>query len=535
LVLGPECSVQTYAWTGFVTLHTYQPSYVTNISIPAPVSGETLRVRSIDYTAFDGNSPGATPSRADDDEANERFGIRIGNTDVTALSQDLPDTVAEGATNDNYSGVHGGRLTGWSGRSIVGGLVQLRHASLYGFIDASSNSLLAYSFTIEIERCGGASGGGATTTTMASTSTTAATSTTVGSGSTTTDPTATTVQATTTTTTGPAYVGPTLRAAGTQKNVITGAAVDGYQLFNNPAYAAAVITHFNSITPENAMKLDVIRHNRNVWDYSEADALVAFAQTNGLLIRGTTLVWGQQFSDGVPAWMETITDPVEFETEYLNSISTIMQHFAGDVDRWDVVNEPFEYATGTLDQNIFYEHFGADYIPLAFETAHAADPNAELWLNETNTEYVPAKADALVLLVEQMLADGVHIDGVGLQTHLSYGDPGAGKIKILVGRLRALGVKVAITEIDVPIGPLRTAAQAAQLYGNVASELLSEGGSEITFWGVSDNLTWLDYEFLRATNPSLWAWDLPSRPLVLDTNYSPKSSYANVVNEILNH
>jgi glucose/arabinose dehydrogenase len=179
------CSTESFPWTGFVALHSLQTSYATGLVIPAPAVGETLRVVTVSYTTFEGKSAGAVPSRATEDEPYEQLGIRIGTTDITSLSTDLPDTVAEGATNENYSGLNSGSLAGWIDRQIQGGGVTLRHASLYGLTSTSSNSLTAYALTVTTRRCT-ASNAGTTTTNQPSTTiatastTTSSTSTTVG-------------------------------------------------------------------------------------------------------------------------------------------------------------------------------------------------------------------------------------------------------------------------------------------------------------------------------------------------------------------
>lgn len=137
--------------------------------------------------------------------------------------------------------------------------------------------------------------------------------------------------------------------------------------------------------------------------------------------------------------------------------AAVVGRYQGRVDRWDVVNELFEYPVGVQAPSAF-DRLGPDYVAELFEVAHAADPGAELWLNEVFTEVFPAKGDALVALVSSLRDRGVPIHGVGLQTHLTLSPaaPNPGSVSGLVARLRALGVEVAITELDVPLGPLRT-------------------------------------------------------------------------------
>lgn len=54
---------------------------------------------------------------------------------------------------------------------------------------------------------------------------------------------------------------------------------------------------------------------------------------------------------------------------------------------------------------------------MAFRWAHEADPQAVLLLNEYDAEGFNGKSDALYEFVKGMLARGVPIHGVGMQTH----------------------------------------------------------------------------------------------------------------------
>jgi hypothetical protein len=148
-----SCSAEVYRWSGFSVLHTSQNTFSTGLVVPAAVSGETLTVTEVAYSAFDGKSPGVVHTRAVENEPFEQMGIRIGTADLAALTPDLPDTIDEGAATENYSGVLSGTIAAWNGVPITGGAISLRHASLYGFTSATSNSLVAYSLTVTVQRC----------------------------------------------------------------------------------------------------------------------------------------------------------------------------------------------------------------------------------------------------------------------------------------------------------------------------------------------------------------------------------------------
>lgn len=322
------------------------------------------------------------------------------------------------------------------------------------------------------------------------------------------------------------------------RGIRVGAAIESYHVTPGSPYGDAVRRHFTSVTTENALKLSVLRPTPTTWNWGPADSIVDFADANDLTMRGHTLAWVNESSNqnGLPQWMRDLTDPATFRATMLSTVSEVLGRYRGRVDNWDVVNEPFEYPFGLLAPSVF-DRMGPDYIAELFIAAHAADPDAKLWLNEIFAELFPAKADALVALVASLRSRGVPIHGVGLQTHLTLtpAPPNPGSISGLVTRLRNLGVDVAITELDVPVGPLRNEQAQVDIYRQVAAECVAAGCSEITVWGVGDGDTWLDTPGARAGNPLLpLFFSLPSTPLLLDADLRPKAAYAAVVEALRN-
>jgi endo-1,4-beta-xylanase len=315
----------------------------------------------------------------------------------------------------------------------------------------------------------------------------------------------------------------TLRGAGDSAGVVVGTAVAPDRL-DDPAYARLVAEEFSSLTPENHMKWPLVHPEPGVWVFEPADRLVAFAEEHDLAVRGHTLVWGQDVGNGVPDWVAAIDDPDELQAVVDDHIATLVGRYAGRVDRWDVVNEPLEILGPELDGNHFLEVLGPDYIAAAFEAAHRADPDARLFLNEHSVEVVPAKADALVALVERLVAEGVPIHGVGLQAHQFSGQPPEpGVIEALVTRFTALGLEVAITELDLPLSEDGDLAAQADGYRQIVRECLAAGCTEITVWGVYDGATWLD-DFLGRARTS---------PLLFDYDFEPKPAYTAVIGELI--
>ena len=132
-----------------------------------------------------------------------------------------------------------------------------------------------------------------------------------------------------------------LRLVAEDADVLIGAAVNPEYL-QDAAYAETLASEFNSVTPEIHLKWDFLHPEPDRYDFESADELVDFALANGMAVKGHTLVWDQEFIDSTPEWVASIDDPDELEATLRDHISTVMKHFEGRVDRWDVVNEPLE-------------------------------------------------------------------------------------------------------------------------------------------------------------------------------------------------
>jgi endo-1,4-beta-xylanase len=313
--------------------------------------------------------------------------------------------------------------------------------------------------------------------------------------------------------------GPTnlpLRALASAKDFRIGSTAEADQTTDAP-YAEVLQREFNSLTPENALKWYTVQPSDGGWNFAPADAVVAFAEDHDMEIRGHTLVWAQDTY--TPAWVKAIDDPAALQAEVDEQITTVMERYRGRIARYDVVNEPLRSNGTTASTSVFWE-LGPDWIGEAFRTAHAVDPDAELWLNEYGTDWVAGKHDALVALVADLVADGVPIHGVGLQMH-RVGTFGPNP-QVLEAQLRDftdLGLEVALTELDVrtdPADPTALETQAGAYERIVDTCLAVPGCTEVTTWGVSDGSTWLDASGL---------WPTPTRPLLFDAELQPKPAY----------
>jgi len=301
-----------------------------------------------------------------------------------------------------------------------------------------------------------------------------------------------------------------------------------------------ILKHFNSLTPENSMKMGPIHPEQNRYNWKESDAIVDFAQKNGLKVRGHNLCWHEQ----TPNWMFKNADGSEVSKDTLlnrlrDHIYTVVKRYKGKIYAWDVVNEAIDdNPDNFLRESPWLKIIGEDFIAKAFQYAHEADPDAQLFYNDYNTER-PEKRERIFKLLQKLVKQGVPVHGVGLQGHWSLFEPSKKELEETIQRYASLGLKVQITELDVSVYPwekerrkLRPGEQQAYSkdmetkqsakYNEIFSVLRAAKPTitGVTFWNVSDKYSWLDFYPVQGRK---------NYPLLFDANYKPKAAYWGVV------
>ena len=300
-----------------------------------------------------------------------------------------------------------------------------------------------------------------------------------------------------------------------------------------------LLEQFNSITPENALKPGPVHPEPDRYDWRRADEIVNFAAHHGMKIHGHVLVWHEQ----VPDWMfesgNVKVTKEELLTRMKDHIYTVMSRYKGKIDSWDVVNEAVaDHGPEIFRRNTWYDICGEDYLKQAFIFAHETDPEARLFYNDYNMVR-PGKRERTYRLLKSLIDEGIPVNGIGIQGHWSIYEPSENELRETIKLFSSLGLEIQITELDMSVykwekdrrekhpgesdalTPEMEAKQAAR-YGmifNVLRDYKTEVGG-VTFWGVTDRNSWLNYYPVRGRK---------NYPLLFDREAQPKKAFYDVV------
>ncbi|WP_433788683.1 endo-1,4-beta-xylanase [Actinoplanes sp. CA-252034] len=293
----------------------------------------------------------------------------------------------------------------------------------------------------------------------------------------------------------------TLGAAAQQSGRYFGTAIAASRL-GDATYSSIAGREFDMVTAENEMKPDATQPQRGQFTFGSGDQIYNWATQRGLKVRGHTLAWHAQ----QPGWMQSLSGSA-LRQAMIDHINGVMAHYRGKLAAWDVVNEAFAENGSRRSSNL--QSTGNDWIEVAFRTARAADPSVKLCYNDYNIEnWTYAKTQGVYNMIRDFKSRGVPIDCVGLQTHFTGGSSLPGNFQTTLSSFAALGVDVALTEVDVTNSSTSQYAGLTQACINVPRCI------GITVWGVRDSDSWRSNE----------------SPLLFDGGGNKKAAYNSVLN-----
>jgi len=335
-----------------------------------------------------------------------------------------------------------------------------------------------------------------------------------------------------------------------------GTALNEFQITGRDTAGIKVIKEqFSAIVAENCMKSGPMQPKEGEFNFELADQFIDFGIQNNKFITGHCLVWHAQ----APRWFFTDSLGNEVTPEVLTQrmkthIYTVVGRYKGKIKGWDVVNEAIE-DDGSFRKSKFYKILGEDFIKLAFQFAHEADPDCELYYNDYSMAN-PGRRNGVVAMVKKLQEQGVKIDGIGMQGHVGLDYPALEEFEASMEAFAALGLKVMITEMDISALPSPNWNRGAEISTNIAykdslnpyTNGLPDSAriafdnryldffklflkhkdyvTRVTVWGVNDGNSWKNGFPVRGRT---------DYPLLFDRNNQPKSVVDKIIKEAANY
>jgi len=348
--------------------------------------------------------------------------------------------------------------------------------------------------------------------------------------------------------------------------------------FNDQWYPYTLAQEFNmttagAMTTPETKPADISAMN---FDYTVMDQMLAFAQGNGMLLRGGT---GGNHAEQ-PLWLlDASYDELKAFLE--RKIELDIGRYGGKVYSWGVFNEPVndagngfrnrqrknpnEYANDPFARSIL--PYGGNYSPFvdgndtslieaALIKARQMDPNGMLYINDFDNEQIgKQKSEFFYNFLIGMRDKGVPIDGGGFECHRMFpqkpGDPASNledldayldSIDRNIKRYAAAGLKVEFTEFECQIrfDDINLATQAGK------DELARRAQKQVEMYAGFMKLTAENPNVLSFTiwavadKPDTSAFDTPyfhfpyPDSFLFDKNYNRKPAYQAVLDVLKN-
>ena len=297
----------------------------------------------------------------------------------------------------------------------------------------------------------------------------------------------------------------------------------------DPRYADILKKECSVLVPENELKSYTISPERGQYNFEPGDRIAAFAKSNGMKLRGHTLLWNRP--EFMPKWLRDTfgsLSPKESEAYLRDYVRRVCTHYGDQIHSWDVVNETVDPKTGQVRDTPFTHVLGFDTLRIVYEAAREHAPQAQLVYNDYmswESGQAETHRAGVLRLLEQFRSRKVPVDALGIQSHLGNdGNIHAAQRKewkAFVDAAVGMGYRLLITELDVsdkdlPAEVTTRDAEVAAVTRDYLDFMLSYRElDQVLCWGMVDSLSWLQNYAPRADKQ-------PQRPNPYDKDYKAK-------------
>ncbi|WP_254305958.1 endo-1,4-beta-xylanase [Sphingopyxis sp. BSNA05] len=296
-----------------------------------------------------------------------------------------------------------------------------------------------------------------------------------------------------------------LAAIAASRGLSFGSAVSARWL-DHDKFAGLIARECDTITTENSLKWKYLEPDRNIREDLPAKALAEFARHRDLDTRGHCFIWNHD--ERMPAWLVEMTDGLRRGrsrplTRHMWRHAAYLGRTYPDITSWDVVNEAINPRNGKIRHSALNRLMGERFIDLAFRIMKRKAPRAQLVYNDTiSWEASSLHRDALLRLLERLLARNVPVDALGIQSHLgnTLGRPrDETGWRLFLQEIEAMGLDIILTELDCsdrniddPDPGRRDAETAAFTRGYLDLTLDFANVKQIITWSLADGVSYMN-------------------------------------------
>ncbi|KAI0497644.1 hypothetical protein KFK09_020877 [Dendrobium nobile] len=245
-----------------------------------------------------------------------------------------------------------------------------------------------------------------------------------------------------------------LKISGSNANDLLGTIVNVRQIKNifpigscisrmnidNEDYVNFFVNNFNWGVFGNELKWYWTESQQGILNYTDADELLDFCNTNGVDVRGHCIFW--EVESAVQPWVKALSTN-DLATAVQNRITSLMLRYKGKFKHYDVNNE-------MLHGSFYQDRLGKDIRANMFKTASQLDASPKLFVNDyhiedaTDTRASPEKYIQQILDLQEQ---GAAVTGIGVQGHIDK--PVGPIVSQALDKLGVLGLPIWFTELDV--------------------------------------------------------------------------------------
>jgi GH35 family endo-1,4-beta-xylanase len=199
------------------------------------------------------------------------------------------------------------------------------------------------------------------------------------------------------------------------------------------------VKYFNAGVIENSFKWPEMERQRGLVNYAPVDAMLAWADKEGIPLRGHCIYWG--IPNRVQEWLKTMGDD-ELRMVLQQRGREVAARFRDRFAEFDLNNE-------MIHANYYEQRLGPTITKQMAAAVKDGDPNARLFVNDYDILTGNRLAD-YVKDIRRLLDMGVPIAGIGVQGHLHGDSFDPAALKNALDELAKFNLPIRVTEFNFP-------------------------------------------------------------------------------------